>query len=93
MTVAATVSKADGTAFGNEVKTALFSPSTLNSDLTYYGCSAGVKGALTYGVAVNPTTLGLAGVGNTISVNAQVLSPCVAGANYISGNASISQCQ
>jgi hypothetical protein len=91
--VPATVSKLDGKTFSTELETALYSPTTSKSDLSYYYCSTGVAGQYSYAVSINPVSLGLASSGGTIGVNAQVMSPCASAANYISGDGYVSQCQ
>ena len=84
----ATLTKNGGGTFMNNVDLTMFSPSTNRSE--QLGCVS-TSGLTSYSFSFDPSQLGLS-LGSTIAVNAQVFSPCVGGANYISGNGAISQC-
>jgi hypothetical protein len=57
-----------------------------------YGCET-VTNKTSYTVTLYPSDYGISGAGDTIDINAQAFSPCSGGANYISGDAYISQCK
>jgi len=88
-TATAVITKADGLKFTNNANVTIYSPTTGKS--TQYGCLSSMnQSSIT--VQFSPSSLGFNTLGNTWAVNAQLLSPCAAGANYISGNGYVSQC-
>jgi hypothetical protein len=84
----ATITKNGGGTFANDVNLSVYSPTTGKS--VQYGCLA-TKSKASYSFGIPPSQLGMV-LGSTIAVNAQVFSPCVGGANYISSDGYISQC-
>lgn len=88
-TATAVISKADGSKFTNNADVTIYSPTTGQS--LQFGCLATANQYSTT-VQFNPSQLGLNTVGSTISVNAQLFSPCVGGATYISANGYVSRC-
>jgi len=89
-TLTATISKADNSLFANNSDVTIFSPTTgLNEQ---FGCLS-TAGLSSFQVAFSPSQLGMNSLGGMWQVNAQVLSPCAGGANYISGNGDVSQCE
>jgi hypothetical protein len=67
----------------------IYSPSTGQS--VQYGCLS-TANQYSINVSFNPSQLGLNSLDTMMLVNAQLFSPCVGGANYISGDGTVSQC-
>lgn len=88
-TATATISKTDGTKFLNNSTVTIYSPSTGQS--VQYGCLS-TANQYSINVSFNPSQLGLNSLDTMMLVNAQLFSPCVGGANYISGDGTVSQC-
>lgn len=84
----ATISKTDNGLFSNNVDLTIFQP--FSNISIQYGCLA-TQGLSSYNFQIWPDDFEIA-LGGDLWVNAQAFSPCVNGANYISGDAAISQC-
>jgi hypothetical protein len=88
-TVPCTVTKNGGAAFDNDIDLTVHNPST--GDSVLYGCLP-AAGETEVTLQVAPTDFG-ASFGDTISIRAEVFSPCSGGGTYNSGLANISQCR
>lgn len=84
----ATLSKDGGGNFDNDVDLVLYAPGT--GDILMYGCQP-TDNLKTFEFSLPMDSFDI-DLGDTLQVNAQVVSPCNIGGFHISGNATISQC-
>lgn len=84
----AILSKNGGGSFDNDVNLVIYAPGT--GDVLMYGCVA-TKNLSSYEFLL-PMNLFDIDLGDTLEINAQIVSPCFNGGQHISGNVSISQC-
>lgn len=84
----ATISKADNSAFANDISLTVWQPST---NLTaFYGCLP-TSGKTSHNISISPGNFTIS-LGSTTWMEAHVFSPCANGGDYNSGQAAISQC-